>query len=298
MRFVSHDIWPDKGCVIWRFLHCRFVQIVSLWSLSTWIRIIFNTKESINWINAEIKCPTGDILKNLDFLVRKNASQSKTYEAKCAAGKICLTESWWVVCPVYLVYYSLSMNHSSETYWFDKLMNVIIHPLIKLGQAESWFVCHTGEGILLIKATTEGWVLWIRNDRIKMRSRKASRAAPDALPRLPWCSCCCNSDIRVKAAYSQHWVDTIPFSPYSMARVILLPSGIKHLSHILHKHHKPRVETYKHVETQRKCHKRVWRKTVCLCLCLCLCLQRMCTCEQNYEVRHSRQIGTHGILKK
>ena len=149
MRFVSHEVWPDKGCVIRRFLHCRVVQIVSLWSLSTWIRIVSNTNESIDWINAEIKCPTGDVLKKLDFLVRKNAPQSKTYETKCAAGKICVTESWWIVCPVYVVCYLLYINHRSETYLFDELMNKIIHPLIKLGQAQNSFVCHTGDDILL-----------------------------------------------------------------------------------------------------------------------------------------------------
>jgi len=211
VRFVSHEVWPDKGCVIRRFLHCRVVQIVSLWSLSTWIRIVSNTNESIDWINAEIKCPTGDVLKKLDFLVRKNAPQSKTYETKCAAGKICVTESWWIVCPVYVVCYLLYINHRSETYLFDELMNKIIHPLIKLGQAQNSFVCQTGDEILLIKATTERWVLWIRKNRIKMRSRKASRAAPDALPRLPWPSWCWNSDIQVKAAYSQFELIQFPF---------------------------------------------------------------------------------------
>jgi len=38
VRFVSHEVWFDKGFEIWYFLHCCFLQIVSLWSLSIWNR--------------------------------------------------------------------------------------------------------------------------------------------------------------------------------------------------------------------------------------------------------------------
>jgi len=47
-QVVSHEVCFDKGFVMWHFLYCSFLQIVSLWSLSIWIRIIFNTNELVN----------------------------------------------------------------------------------------------------------------------------------------------------------------------------------------------------------------------------------------------------------
>jgi len=47
VRFVSHEVWSDQGIIIWHFLHCCFSQIVSLWSLSIWIWILFNLHELV-----------------------------------------------------------------------------------------------------------------------------------------------------------------------------------------------------------------------------------------------------------
>jgi len=51
---VSHNLWTDKEFVIWRFFHCCFVQIVSSWSLSIRIHIIFATNEMVHKIDAEL----------------------------------------------------------------------------------------------------------------------------------------------------------------------------------------------------------------------------------------------------
>jgi len=47
VRFVSHEVCSDGWFFVLHFLHL-FLQIVSLWSLSIWIRIIFNTDELVN----------------------------------------------------------------------------------------------------------------------------------------------------------------------------------------------------------------------------------------------------------
>jgi len=48
VRFVSQEVWFDKGFVIWHFLNYSLVQIMSLWSLSIGVGIIFTTNELVN----------------------------------------------------------------------------------------------------------------------------------------------------------------------------------------------------------------------------------------------------------
>ena len=50
VRFVSQEVWFDKGFVIWNFLHYCLVQTVSLWSLSIGVGIIFTTNELVDRI--------------------------------------------------------------------------------------------------------------------------------------------------------------------------------------------------------------------------------------------------------
>jgi len=45
-QVVSHEICSDQGFIIWHFLYC--LQILSLWSLSIWIRIISYTNALVN----------------------------------------------------------------------------------------------------------------------------------------------------------------------------------------------------------------------------------------------------------
>jgi hypothetical protein len=65
-----------------------FLQIVSLWSLSIWIRIIFNTDELVNQTRH-----WNQVHHRQDFFLRKEHAASKTHASKCTAGKIFLTES-------------------------------------------------------------------------------------------------------------------------------------------------------------------------------------------------------------
>jgi len=48
VRFVSQEVWFDKGFVIWHFLNYCLVQIMSLWSLSIGVGIIFTTNELVD----------------------------------------------------------------------------------------------------------------------------------------------------------------------------------------------------------------------------------------------------------
>jgi len=48
--FVSQEVWFDKGFVIWHFCNYCLVQIVSLWSLTIGVQIIFTTNELVDSI--------------------------------------------------------------------------------------------------------------------------------------------------------------------------------------------------------------------------------------------------------
>ena len=67
-----------------------------------------------------------------DFLQRECAA-GRPCLRKCAAGKIFLTESWWVLCPVDVVYKSLFTNHRSEFSFFKggpELLEKEIHEIL------------------------------------------------------------------------------------------------------------------------------------------------------------------------
>jgi len=48
--FVSQEVWFDKGFVIWNFRNYCLVQILSLWSLSIGVQIIFTTNKLVDRI--------------------------------------------------------------------------------------------------------------------------------------------------------------------------------------------------------------------------------------------------------
>ena len=50
VRFVSQEVWFDKGFVIWIFRNYCLVQILSLWLLSIGVQIIFTTNELVDRI--------------------------------------------------------------------------------------------------------------------------------------------------------------------------------------------------------------------------------------------------------
>jgi len=111
VRFVSHEVWFDQGFVNWHFLHYCFVPVVSLWSLSIGVQIIFTTRELVE------EQETWDQIHH--WMIKK-----KKRRKNVAAGKIFswnkmrrrqdfsnrmrrrpdfATESWWVVCHIDLV---------------------------------------------------------------------------------------------------------------------------------------------------------------------------------------------------
>ena len=57
VRFISQEVWFDKGFVIWNCRNYCLVQIVSLWSLSIGVQIIFTTNKLVDRIKKlEMKC--------------------------------------------------------------------------------------------------------------------------------------------------------------------------------------------------------------------------------------------------
>jgi hypothetical protein len=71
-QVVSHEVCCDKGFVIWYFLYFFLIQIVSLWSLSIWIRIIFKTNELVIQIRHWNQMPHGQ-----DFWWKKMRCRQK-----------------------------------------------------------------------------------------------------------------------------------------------------------------------------------------------------------------------------
>jgi len=83
VRFVSQEVWFDKGFVIWNFRNYCLVQIVSLWSLSIGVQIISTTNELVDRIrNLKWKASLDD------FLWKECAAGQIFNEIKCAAGRI------------------------------------------------------------------------------------------------------------------------------------------------------------------------------------------------------------------
>jgi len=98
VRFVFQEVWFDiERFVIWNFRNYCLVQIVSLWSLSIGVQIIFTTNKLVDrakdlkWNaspNAQeenflwTECDAGQIFNEM------KCASGKTYETKCAAGQI------------------------------------------------------------------------------------------------------------------------------------------------------------------------------------------------------------------
>ena len=85
MRFVSQDVWFDKGFVIWNFFNYCLVQTVSLWSLSIGAGIISTTNELVGIIR-DFKSNASRFKKISNVI---NVPHARFfYETKCAAGKV------------------------------------------------------------------------------------------------------------------------------------------------------------------------------------------------------------------
>ena len=95
------ECWPAQSTFV-------FPTIIKITKAFGFIQIGHITKI----FNAK-KCAAGKIFW------WKHCAAGKTYETNCAAGKIFLTESWCVICPVDVVYNSLFTNHSSESSFFN-----------------------------------------------------------------------------------------------------------------------------------------------------------------------------------
>jgi len=86
VRFESQEFWFDKGFVIWIFHNYCLVQIVSLWSLSIGVQIVFTTTKLVDRIrNLTWNAFPND--EEEDFLLKECAAYQIFYEIKCAAGK-------------------------------------------------------------------------------------------------------------------------------------------------------------------------------------------------------------------
>jgi len=95
VRFVYQNVWFDRGFVIWHFCNYCLVQIVSLWSLSIGVQIIFTTNELVDRIRTSNQSQND---QEEDFLGKKcsagqifygnKCATGKTYQIKCAAGQI------------------------------------------------------------------------------------------------------------------------------------------------------------------------------------------------------------------
>jgi len=77
LRCAPLEVWFYRGFVTWRFYHFCVVQIAALWSISTWIRIIFTANELVEKFDTEIKYLTHKILD----------------ETECAAGDFSMKEN-------------------------------------------------------------------------------------------------------------------------------------------------------------------------------------------------------------
>ena len=109
MRFVSQEVWFDKGFVIRNLLNYCLVQIVSLWSLSIGVGIIFTTNELVDRIR-NFKSNASWLKKILygKMRCRPNLLWNKMRRRQCLSNKMCrrpdfLTKSEWVLCPLDIV---------------------------------------------------------------------------------------------------------------------------------------------------------------------------------------------------
>jgi len=141
VRFVSQEVWFDKGFVNWNFLNYCLVQTMSMWSLSIGVAIIFTTNELIDIIR-NFRSNTSRFKTNL---YEKNTPQARFFWNKMRrrqdlSNKMrrpdVLTKSQWVLWPIDIVCNLFFTNHSSESSSFNSL----IDELINLWPAYSTFV--------------------------------------------------------------------------------------------------------------------------------------------------------------
>ena len=127
VRFVSQEVWFGKGFVIQNFRNYCLIQIVSLWSPSIGIQIIFNTNELVDRIrNLKYCIPEwlrrGFLMKRMrgrpDFLWKK-MRRRQDLSNKMRRRSDFLTKSSWVLCPVNAVRKLFSTNLSSESSSFN-----------------------------------------------------------------------------------------------------------------------------------------------------------------------------------
>jgi hypothetical protein len=132
VRFVSHEVWFDREFVNWHFLHYCWIHIVLLQSLSIGVRIIYTTKELVDKIrnlksNVSQNDQKGNVLwkdaQQANFFDETKSPAGKTCAAKCVAGLIFLTQSWWIFCPIDIVRNVFSLNHSSVSSVFNESIN-------------------------------------------------------------------------------------------------------------------------------------------------------------------------------
>jgi len=83
VRFVSQEVWFDKGFVIWNFLNYCLVQTVSSWSFNIGVEIIFTTNELV------------DRIRNRDCKSNASLFKKKMYEKKDLSNKMRRRPDFW-----------------------------------------------------------------------------------------------------------------------------------------------------------------------------------------------------------
>jgi len=76
-------------------------------------------------IKNKISCETH--APQARFFNKQNAPHGKTYQTKYAAGRIYLTKSSWVLCPVNAVCNFFSTNHSSQSSSFNQFIHELLN---------------------------------------------------------------------------------------------------------------------------------------------------------------------------
>jgi len=108
------------------------MHIVLLPSMSIGVRIIYTTKELVGKIRklksnaSQIDQKGNSIWKDAqqaNFFDETKRAAGKTCAAKCVAGLIFLTQSWWTFCPIDIVRNLFFLNHSSVSSFFNELIN-------------------------------------------------------------------------------------------------------------------------------------------------------------------------------
>jgi len=92
---VSQEVWFDKGFVIWHFLNYCLIQIMSLWSLSIGVGIIFTTNELVdrtrNFKSNVSRFKQKKYEKNtpqVRFFMKQNAQQSRFIKQNALQARI------------------------------------------------------------------------------------------------------------------------------------------------------------------------------------------------------------------